>query len=420
MTQALLNETNKVIDGIYSSGNSFSSYVTKNFNNILHSKSYTNKSELKKQVQTALNAGNTKIQSYKQIGRNNFISDIDDSYSEEIEALCETFFDKASEAVIEETLNDEEDELLTEELMTEDLIPESITQTTITDEETTMQKELAFENPAATTFLMNLQINQINNNTDENTQLTESENTLVLEKNNYSETSSEKEVFESIKISLDKENQTLQDDKKSLHDIIDSEIIDDLNIESVSSDSLSSGSDFESFMQNSAAQEQITKMMIQGKNYAELKTGTEFSLSAKQEITSDKIIEQITKQMDGMYNSSKVNIVLNPESLGRMTLHLLNTKSGLSAQFIVSNEDVRNLLMKGLNELKETLLSHGVNVDNVSIKLNESEMQKDDSQEDWTEQEGSRGGNKHQNSKQQKQEEKPFEQTMFEINNKEV
>ena len=417
MAQALLNDMNKVVEGIYSAGNSVNSDTAQDFNNILNSKSLFSKRESEKNlenVQAVSSTYSSEIQTYSNIG-NNAIREVEIEKDEEEENLSGIFFDAALQSAIEETLTNEDDELIAE-----DLINEDDTKTTITDEETTMQKELAFENPAATTFLMNLQINQINNSTDENIQLTESESTLALEKNNYSETDSETEVFESIKVFLDNENQTLQDDKKSLHDIIDSEIIDDLNIESVASESLGSGSDFESFMQNSSAQEQIAKMMIQGENYAELKPETEFSLSAKQEITSDKIIEQITKQMDGMYNSSKVNIVLNPESLGRMTLHLLNTKSGLSAQFIVSNEDVRNLLMKGLNELKETLLSHGVNVDNVSIKLNESEMQKDDSQEDWTEQEGSRGGNRQQNSKQQKQEEKPFEQTMFEINNKEV
>ena len=66
--------------------------------------------------------------------------------------------------------------------------------------------------------------------------------------------------------------------------------------------------------------------------------------------------------------------------------------------------------MKGLDGLKETLLAHGVNVDNVTVKLNEAQDSEYNS--DWTEQEGSRGGNKEQNQSRQNKEQEDFEQMM--------
>ena len=418
MTQALLNEMNNVFDGIYSVGNSIGSDVTEKFHEILDSKSFEKVSNITKKVeQTAIhsdasyacmqntNKTNDSIQSFE-------ISETENS--NESDNFDDIISEATSESLIEESLTDEE-----EELMLDELIPENnTTTTTITEEDTTMHKELALENPTVTAMLFNLQIDQSNSNLDGNEIQTLSGNTLVSE--NDTVLDAESKLFDDVKIAFDREYFKTQDEQNNLDNIVDKQILDDLNVESVSSQSSGNGSDLGNFMQNSSPQEQITKMMIQGENFAELKPETSFSVASKPEISSDKILEQITKQLEGMYNTSKLNIVLNPESLGRVSLQLLNSKAGLSAQFVVTNEDVRALLMKGLDGLKETLLSHGVNVDNVTIKLNEAEMKNEDTREDWTEQEGSRGGNKQQGSKRQRQEEKPFEQTMFEINNTEV
>ena len=117
-----------------------------------------------------------------------------------------------------------------------------------------------------------------------------------------------------------------------------------------------------------------------------------------------------------MYNNSKLNMVLNPGTLGKVSLQLVNLKEGLIAQFTVTTQDAKDILMKGLNGLRESLLSQGISVDNILVKLEESSD--GETQYDWTEQEGSRGGYKQQGSqKQQKEQEKPFEQMMFELNN---
>ena len=68
-----------------------------------------------------------------------------------------------------------------------------------------------------------------------------------------------------------------------------------------------------------------------------------------------------------------VKMVLNPESLGKVSIQLINTKEGLSAQFTVATQEARNLIMKGLDGLKDTLMSHGVSVDNVSVKINDAQ-----------------------------------------------
>lgn len=211
--------------------------------------------------------------------------------------------------------------------------------------------------------------------------------------------------------------------EQSLEDIIDEDQLKELKIESIEAEtSDSTGED--DIMQNQTPEEQGVKAMLQADaDFAEVKTeakpaqtvqNTTKSTSSS-EVTSGKIIEQITKQMEVMYNGSKVNMVLIPESLGKVSIQLINTKEGLSAQFTVATQEARNLIMKGLDGLKDTLISHGVSVDNVSVKINDA--QESEYNADWTEQEGSRGGNKEQGSQKEQRGKEQFEQMMSFIEN---
>lgn len=211
--------------------------------------------------------------------------------------------------------------------------------------------------------------------------------------------------------------------EQSLEDIIDEDQLKELKIESIEAEtSDSTGED--DIMQNQTPEEQGVKAILQADaDFAEVKTEAKPAQTVQNttkptsssEVTSNKIIEQITKQMEGMYNGSKVNMVLNPESLGKVSIQLINTKEGLSAQFTVATQEARNLIMKGLDGLKDTLMSHGVSVDNVSVKINDA--QESEYNADWTEQEGSRGGNKEQGSQKEQRGKEQFEQMMSFIEN---
>ena len=213
-----------------------------------------------------------------------------------------------------------------------------------------------------------------------------------------------------------------EQDAASLEDLVDEDILKELNIEEIKSEmSFSQGEG--SLMEQQTPQEQgIKAMLVQDVESFDIKIDKAFSTQSAQsvqtkavDITPSKIIEQVVKQMEGLQNTSKVNIVLNPESLGRVTIQLIKTGEGLSAQFTVANQEVRDMLMKGLDGLKETLTAHGVGVDNVSIKLNDT--QKSEYNSDWTELEGSRGGNKEQGRSQKDEKEKGlFEQMMAQFN----
>ena len=95
----------------------------------------------------------------------------------------------------------------------------------------------------------------------------------------------------------------------------------------------------------------------------------------------------------------------------RLNIQLFASKEGLTAQFTVTTQEARDLLMKGLDGLKESLISQGIGVDNITVKVADSH--KSEYNQDWTEQEGSRGGNKKQEQSNKEEKEKGlFEKTL--------
>ncbi len=222
----------------------------------------------------------------------------------------------------------------------------------------------------------------------------------------------------------DKTNKTDDTENgKAIEELVDEDILKELNIESLEAESGNSGSDL---LKNQTPQEQGLKIMLQtDTDFAEIKPEikpAEVQPAQKpvqtQETNPSKIIEQITKQMEGMKSGSKVSMVLNPESLGKVSIQLINTKEGLSAQFTVATQEARNLIMKGLDGLKETLLSHGVNIDNVSVKLNDT--QESEYNPDWTEDENQNQGKREQGSQKERKDKEQFEQAMAFAENGEV
>lgn len=201
-----------------------------------------------------------------------------------------------------------------------------------------------------------------------------------------------------------------------LENLLDEEAIKDLKIESISAETDFSGES--DFMQNQTPEEHAIKAMInEDVEVFDLKIASAQkaqSVNVAQpkvvDVNPSKILDQISKQLDGLQNNSKVNIVLNPESLGKVNIQLLSTKEGLTAQFVVTTQEAKELLTKGVDGLKESLLSHGVGVDNISVKV--SENQKSEYQQDWTEQENSEKKGREQEQRKEEKEKGAFEKMM--------
>lgn len=238
------------------------------------------------------------------------------------------------------------------------------------------------------------------------------------------------EIIEFVDANIDEtitSRQTKENSSITQNLELDEEIIKELKIESLSAQSESSNNS--TFMQQQTPEEHAVKVAINssiegfelklesaqnGQNIQNIQQVVQKSV----DVNPSRILDQITKHLEGLQNGNKVNIVLNPDSLGKVNIQLMTTKDGLTAQFTVTTQEARDMLTKGLDGLKEALGTHGVAVDNVSVKF--TETQKSEYNQDWTEQEGSRGGNKKQ--EQQNREEKQkglFEKMLAQTTNDE-
>lgn len=101
--------------------------------------------------------------------------------------------------------------------------------------------------------------------------------------------------------------------------------------------------------------------------------------TAPKELSQNDILAQINKQINTKNlqdeSSTRVNIILKPENLGKISLELVNSKDGLTAQLTTENSQVKEILDKSLNSLKDSLNNNGVNVNNVSVKVEETQKQ---------------------------------------------
>ena len=121
-------------------------------------------------------------------------------------------------------------------------------------------------------------------------------------------------------------------------------------------------------------------------------------------ISKDDIIAQIHSKLQALNstNNTKLTMVLNPESLGKVQIQLTNSGDGMIAEFSVASQQVKDLLDSSITQLKDTLSAQGVHVNDMSVKVSHSE---NNAQMDYTEQENS-DSNKQNPGDQQKHQNK--------------
>lgn len=70
--------------------------------------------------------------------------------------------------------------------------------------------------------------------------------------------------------------------------------------------------------------------------------------------------------------NDKIEIILKPENLGKVNVEIQSVKGIISATLVAENQQVKELLEKNIDSLRNNLNSQGLNLNNVSIKVEES------------------------------------------------
>ncbi len=97
-------------------------------------------------------------------------------------------------------------------------------------------------------------------------------------------------------------------------------------------------------------------------------------LQSKQPSTTQtSVMDQVLKKVSSSFGSDKsqISIALNPERLGNVTLNLITQKGVLTAQVVAESSQVKNMLTKGLESLRQSLTEQGVNVGKIVVQVQE-------------------------------------------------
>lgn len=129
------------------------------------------------------------------------------------------------------------------------------------------------------------------------------------------------------------------------------------------------------------------------------------------ELSQTDILSQINNQLNVKNlqgGTSKVNIVLQPENLGKINLELVNSKEGLTAHMTTDNEQVKEILTKSLDSLKNSLGNQGVNVQSVTIKVDATQKQSNDNMSSFDDNSQPNTGNQDFSNNSQRQNQNEF------------
>lgn len=95
------------------------------------------------------------------------------------------------------------------------------------------------------------------------------------------------------------------------------------------------------------------------------------------ELSQTEIMSQVHSKLNTLEETgtNKINIILRPEHLGKISVELVNTQDGMTAKMTAENAQVKEILDKSLDSLKDTLGSQGINVTSVSVKVENTQKQ---------------------------------------------
>lgn len=99
----------------------------------------------------------------------------------------------------------------------------------------------------------------------------------------------------------------------------------------------------------------------------------------QQDVPDIDILEQIRTRLNvsNKGGMQKITIGLTPESLGKLNIEISRGQNGISAQILADNPQAKEILEKNLDGLKSVLQSQGVNVNNVNVKVAETNRSSD-------------------------------------------
>lgn len=230
---------------------------------------------------------------------------------------------------------------------------------------------------------------EVNVNTEDTNTPEVKDKKIVNEEKNTLKT---KEAQTNIQVNSEVKEVQKSDNASEKADI-EQEILEemDVKIEEVSGSSTSNSDSSEKNF--TTAQDEVIKLQIEN---AEADTSTPvtfaFDRSIKnanaannqirlegitKELNTNDILNQIGSKFEQLKDgsSTKLTMTLRPNDLGRVTIELMSNANGISTNIIAQNSQVKELLDKNIDILKQQLAQQGINVQNIQVKTVEQNAQ---------------------------------------------
>lgn len=107
-------------------------------------------------------------------------------------------------------------------------------------------------------------------------------------------------------------------------------------------------------------------------SHANVNTESRISLDMANQIQNfSKIIDEINVAY--RTNKNTINIKLEPETLGELTVRIHSENGVVQASFMVENERARKAIEDQLQELRDTLVQQGVNIANIDVQVGQNQ-----------------------------------------------
>ncbi|HBG48451.1 MAG TPA: hypothetical protein DDW90_02890 [Cyanobacteria bacterium UBA9971] len=99
-------------------------------------------------------------------------------------------------------------------------------------------------------------------------------------------------------------------------------------------------------------------------------------LNAKQPQTlENSVLNQLKDKISlDASGKSQINIILRPENLGKVNINLVSQNGVLTAQITAENHQVKDILNKGLEILKQNMADQGINVGKMVVNVQEPNL----------------------------------------------
>ena len=105
-------------------------------------------------------------------------------------------------------------------------------------------------------------------------------------------------------------------------------------------------------------------------------------LNSKQAESTEKSVLNQVKNASAQLkaNKSQVSITLKPENLGKLNIQLVSHKGTVTAQITAENTHVKDMLAKGTEALRQHLVNQGINVNKITVNVQQDSSSRNDAE----------------------------------------